>query len=122
MLILTRRLIPLARRSVIVFLLASLLEAGGPAVAGAADPGQPEKDPWDLMMIRFEFDNDSFIGSDDAFSAGWSLQLHSQLRDEWDRAYASWIGKFPGLGDDGRGDRITRWAYGISQAIITPMD
>src|SRR5262245_35773323 len=122
MLIVIRPIIPLARRSVIVLLLASLLEAGGPAAAGAADTGQAAKDPWDWKMIRVEFDNDSFIGSDDAFSAGWSLQLHSQLRDEWDRAYASWIGKFPGLGDDGRGDRITRWAYGITQVIITPKD
>ena len=90
--------------------------------ATAAEPGRPGKNPWDLKLFRFEFDNDLFVGSDDAFSAGWSFQLHSQLRDEWDPAYASWIGKFPGLGDDGRGRRITRWAYGISQAIITPED
>jgi hypothetical protein len=92
------------------------------SVATAADQGRPEKDPWDLKMFRFEFDNDSFIGSDDAFSAGWSFQVHSQLRGEWDRAYASWIGKLPGLGDDGRGGRITRWAYGITQVIVTPED
>jgi len=75
-----------------------------------------------LMMFRFEFDNDSFIGSDDAFSAGWSFQLHSQFMDEWDPAYAGWIGRIPGLGDDGRGHRVVRWAYGLSQMILTPHD
>jgi lipid A 3-O-deacylase len=92
------------------------------ATTSAAAAGRPEKNPWDLKMFRFEFDNDSFVGSDDAFSAGWSFQLHSQLRDQWDPVYASWIGKFPGLGDDGAGRRITRWAYGINQVIITPND
>ena len=73
-------------------------------------------------MFRFEFDNDSFVGSDDAFSAGWSFQVHSRLMDQWIPAYAGWIGKVPGLGDDGRGDRIVRWAYGVSQMILTPED
>ena len=82
----------------------------------------PEKSPWLYKMFRFEFDNDSFVGSDDAFSAGWSFQLHSRLMDQWNRAYRGWIGKFPGLGDDGEGRRVVRWAYGISQIIITPQD
>jgi hypothetical protein len=38
----------------------------------AADERQP-KSPWDLKMFRFEFDNDTFLGSDDAFTAGWKL-------------------------------------------------
>ena len=80
------------------------------------------KSPWDLKMFRFEFDNDSFIGSDDAFSAGWSFQLHSRLMDQWNPAYAGWIGKLPGLGDDGQGRRIARWAFALSQIIITPKD
>src|SRR5262245_33644592 len=73
-------------------------------------------------MFRFEFDNDNFLGSDDAFSAGWSFQLHSNLMDTWNPAYASWIGRFPGLGDDGSGGRVARWAYGLTQIIITPAD
>ena len=80
-----------------------------------------KKSPWDLKMFRFEFDNDGFVGSDDVFTAGWSFQLHSRLMDEWDPAYR-WIGKFPGLGDDGQGGRVARWAYGLSQIIITPQD
>ena len=94
---------------------------GGCSILVAADDPHP-KSPWDLKMFRFEFDNDNFIGSDDAFSAGWSFQLHSRLMDEWNPAYAGWIGKIPGLGDDGKGHRVVRWAYGISQIIITPTD
>jgi lipid A 3-O-deacylase len=80
------------------------------------------KDFRQLYLFRFEFDNDSFIGSDDSFTAGWSLQLHSPMNDEWSPAFAKWIGRFPSLGDDGAGGRITRWAAGIGQIIITPTD
>jgi hypothetical protein len=95
-----------------------LLAAGAPTLA--AD--KPVKDPWKLYLLRFEFDNDTYLGSDDAFSAGWSLQLHSRFDDTWHPGYAKWIGRFPGLGDDGHGGRVVRWAYGIGQLIITPTD
>jgi hypothetical protein len=91
-----------------------------------ADPAvaedKPSKSPWLLKLFRFEFDNDNFIGSDDAFSAGWSIQLHSRVMDQWNPAYANWIGRLPGLGDDGEGRRVVRWAYALSQIIITPDD
>ena len=51
-----------------------------------------------MKLFRFEFDNDTFLGSDDAFSAGWSVQVHSQLLDEWTPGLAGWIGRFPTLG------------------------
>jgi hypothetical protein len=75
-----------------------------------------------MKLFRFEFDNDTFVGSDDAFTAGWSIQLHSQLLDQWPPALAGWIGRFPSLGDDGDGERIVRWSWGITQLIITPED
>lgn len=75
----------------------------------------------DQKMLRFEFDNDVFLDSDDAFSAGWSLQLHSGLLDAWPEHLAP-LGKVPGLGDDGEGGRIVRWAYGVTQMIVTPKD
>lgn len=103
---------------VVVSCLAVLISVAAPA--RAAD--KPAKDPWKLYMARFEFDNDSFLGSDDAFSAGWSLQLHSRLDDAWHPGFAKWIGRIPTLGDDGRGGRIVRWAYGVGQIIITPSD
>ena len=83
---------------------------------------RPTKAPTDLRLIRFEFDNDSPAGSDDGFTAGWSLQLHSRLMDRWNPANEKWLGTLPTLGDDGEGGRIVRWALGISQIIITPRD
>ena len=101
----------------------AVLVAGccGVASGTVAAEKQP-KSPWDLKMFRFEFDNDTFLGSDDAFSAGWSFQIHSRLMDRWNPAFAGWIGKVPGLGDDGQGRRIARWAFALSQIIITPND
>jgi outer membrane protein LpxR len=87
-----------------------------------ADHDDVPKDPWKLKLFRFEFDNDTFLGSDDAFTAGWSFQVHSRLMDTWDPFYAGWIGKVPGLGDDGEGRRVSRWAYGLTQIIVTPHD
>jgi outer membrane protein LpxR len=91
-----------------------------PATAPAVT-ATPE-DPRALYLFRFELDEDLFLGSDDAFTAGWSLQLHSRLDDRWHPGYAKWIGRFPGLGDDGPGGRVARWAFGLGQAIITPTD
>src|SRR5262245_10888520 len=92
------------------------------AIAPVAAADEPAKDFRDLYLFRFEFDNDNLLGSDDAFTAGWSFQLHSPLDDTWGPAYARWIGRFPGLGDDGRGGRIVRWAVGLNQIILTPAD
>ena len=89
-----------------------------PAFA-ADDPG---KDVRDMKVFRIEFDNDTFIGSDDAFTAGWSIQVHSQLLDQWPPGLAGWIGRFPTLADDGKGGRIVRWSWGITQLIVTPKD
>ena len=97
-----------------------LLLAFAAAPALAAD--ERARDLRDMKLFRFEFDNDLLLGSDDAFTAGWSLQTHSQLLDEWTPVFAGWIGRIPTLGDDGRGGRIVRWAWGITQLIITPKD
>ncbi len=83
---------------------------------------EPKKDVRDMKLFRFEFDNDTLLDSDDAFSAGWSFQVHSAMLDEWPPGLAGWIGRFPTLGDDGKGGRIVRWSWGITQLIITPTD
>jgi hypothetical protein len=75
-----------------------------------------------MKLFRVELDNDTFLGSDDAFSAGWSLQVHSPLLDEWTPGLAGWIGRFPSLRDDGPGGRIVRWSWGVTQLIVTPQD
>lgn len=82
--------------------------------------GEPPRDLRDLKVFRFEFDNDSFLGSDDAFSAGWSIQVHSPLLDRWPVGLAGWIGRFPGLHEDGDNGRIVRWSWGITQLLVTP--
>ena len=97
------------------------LHAAGREKPAAAEGGAP-KSIADMKMFRFEFDNDTISGSDDAYSAGWSFQLHSRMMDTWNPAFAGWIGKFPGLGDDGRGGRVTRFAVALSQIIVTPND
>src|SRR5262245_47383901 len=95
-----------------------------PAVLAAdIQPGlaaEDEKDFRRLGLFRFEFDNDNLLGKDSAFTAGWSFQVHSRLHDVWSPGYAKWIGRIPGLGDDGQEGRIVRWAVGVSQVIITP--
>jgi hypothetical protein len=75
-----------------------------------------------LYLLRFDFDDDFLLGKDNAFTAGLSLQVHSPMNDIWSRDFAGWIGRVPGLGDDGEGRRIVRWAVGITQVIVTPKD
>ena len=90
------------------------------ALAQAANA--QEVDIPEMRLFRFEFDNDTFVGSDDAFSAGWSIQIHSPMYDEWKPGLAGWIGRIPTLRDDGHGGRIVRSAWGVTQLIITPED
>jgi hypothetical protein len=105
------------RRSALALALVSCATVGQPSAAGGE-----EADMRETRLFRFELDNDTFVGSDDAFSAGWSIQVHSPMRDEWKPGFASWIGRLPTLGDDGDGGRIVRSAWGVTQLIITPED
>lgn len=89
------------------------------AVAACAE-ANTSNDSRDTRLFRFEFDNDTFVGSDDAFTAGWSVQVHSRPHDAWPDGLAGWVGRFPTLGDDGVGGRVVRQAWGISQLIVTP--
>jgi hypothetical protein len=76
----------------------------------------------DVGMVRFEFDNDQLFGSDDAFTAGWSLQVHSGLDEEWGGPFGSFLGKSSLFGDDGESGRIVRRAFGLTQLMSTPND
>jgi len=92
-------------------------------MASTAASGQDApRDARDQKLFRFEFDNDTFVGSDDVFTAGWSVQVHSPLLDEWPPGLEGWIGRLPGLHDDDEGGRVARWAWGITQIILTPKD
>ena len=107
-----------ARRLVAAGIATGLFLSASPA--GARDDSQ--KNPWDLRLFRFEFDNDNLVGSDDAFSAGWSFQLHSRLMDQWGGGLDQWVRHIPGLGDDGEGGRVVRRAVALTQVILTPND
>src|SRR5689334_1284650 len=108
----SKRLRQIERRLACAF--ATIVVSLSCVVASDAD------DVRDKKLLRFEFDNDTLLGSDDAFTAGWSLQLHSPIRDEWTPGLAGWIGRLPTLGDDGTGGRVVRWGWGITQLIVTP--
>jgi len=81
-------------------------------------------------LWRFEFDNDVFTGSDNAFTAGASLQYHSPLFESWGEGRGAFVGSIerwlgrsvPGLGDDGGEGRLVRDAFGLSHQIFTPDD
>lgn len=92
------------------------------AVCQPLRAGELPRNIRDLKLFRFELDDDSFLGSDDAFSAGWSIQVHSPLLDRWPPGLAGWIGRLPGLRVAGDNGRIVRWSWGITQLIVTPRD
>jgi lipid A 3-O-deacylase len=74
---------------------------------------------------RFEFDNDIISGgSDDQFSAGWSMQWHSSPEDSWDdldlSAFSKWVARsVPGLE---MAESSVRRGKGIGQYMQTPED
>jgi hypothetical protein len=89
---------------------------------GSANAEDALRDARDRKLFRLELANDEFLDSDDAFTAGWSVQVHSPLLDEWPTGLDGWVGRVPGLGDDGTGARVVRRAWGITQMTITPAD
>jgi hypothetical protein len=100
----------------------ALAAVGCAAVGDAPAAEEPGLNVRDMKLFRFEFDNDTFVGSDDAFTAGWSIQVHSPMLDEWSPGLERWIGRLPTLSDDDEGERIVRTSWGVTQLIITPDD
>jgi hypothetical protein len=77
----------------------------------------------DSPLLRFDFENDLLVSSDDAFTGGWSLQYHTAFHDTWpDRFSRGLIRLLPGMNDDGAGGRLVRRAFGLSQQVSTPED
>src|SRR5256885_6858763 len=75
----------------LVCLASVLLTAAAPALHAQ------DTDLRNLSVVRFDFDNDVFLGKDNSFTAGWSVQVHSRLSDVWGPGYAKWIGRVPGV-------------------------
>ena len=107
-----------------VFILVILVASGSQCLA--EDPATAKGGG----LWRFEFDNDTFVGSDNAFTAGISLQYHSSLYERWGDGRGTliggverWLGNWlPGLGDDGDEGRLVRDAIGLSLQMFTPYD
>lgn len=78
--------------------------------------------PYNLGMLRIEFDNDVLLGKDSNFSNGWSIQYHTKRYDSWDDTegggFIKWVGNHvPTLESD---DSIVRNTHGIGQNMMTP--
>jgi hypothetical protein len=108
-----------------ILILVAILGSGG-AIRG--EEGE-RRASTDKAKWRFEFDNDVLSRSDDAYTAGWSLQRHSPHFDLWAEnrgdkprgGLSRWIGEnVPGLNDGGPGRRVVRRAMGLTQIIQTP--
>lgn len=85
------------------------------AAGATAEPDPRAKGPAELSVIRFEFDNDLYLDSDNGFTAGWSLQYHTAPRPE----LVARVRRLPGF----KGSTPTvRWSYGLSQIMVTPDD
>ncbi len=87
--------------------------------------GNEEKTSAGPVLWRFEFDNDFFGGSDDFFTAGWSIQRHGPAVASWDELGLSkparWIADFvPGI-SGGKGLSVRR-GMAFGQIIQTPGD
>ncbi len=94
-------------------------------LAAEEDGKPPEKPLEERNLWRFEFDNDGFVHSDNAFTNGWSIQRHSHQYDAWKEMgpseFSGWISRtIPGLGEGG--DRVVKRGSGLSQVIMTPED
>lgn len=85
------------------------------AAAAEETPRSSESGPAELSVIRFEFDNDTFLDSDNGFTAGWSLQYHTAPRP----GLVAAVRHLPGFG--GRSPTV-RWSFGLSQLMVTPDD
>ncbi|HHJ13154.1 MAG TPA: lipid A deacylase LpxR family protein [Gammaproteobacteria bacterium] len=89
----------------------------------AGTPGATSPHLAEAAKYRLEFDNDLFVGSDNQFSSGWSLQYHSATSRSWDRldsptpTLARLGVRLPGLNEN---TLYKRHNLSIGQIIQTP--
>jgi hypothetical protein len=67
--------------AIIVVAVALAIPARAQATERVAEAAHGAVGRGNWSTMRFDFDNDISLGSDDAFSAGWSLQARSTPRD-----------------------------------------
>jgi hypothetical protein len=103
-------------------LAAATAESGGKSERIA---GNKDRHLREAAKFRLEFDNDVAFGSDNQFSNGWSIQLHTAVADSWQtvdgpgeawKKLGAWL---PSLTGEGLKYRMN---FGIGQIIQTPDD
>ncbi len=94
-------------------------------IDGKTFPGDYNKPFREVAKYRFEFDNDIVFGSDNAFTNGWSFQMHSPVADDWDslQGVSQWVKDFGGWIPSLSGpDLKYRVSGSLGQVIQTPND
>src|SRR5258708_36626489 len=85
------------RTAAILLLLASFF------LTAAAPPlHAQDTDLRNLSVVRFDFDNDVFLGKDNSFTAGWSLQVPSPFVNVLGPRFPEGVRRRP-VGGDARG-------------------
>jgi lipid A 3-O-deacylase len=115
-----KRMNPIVTFLMSAVLLTGALHAGVVSTAKPWKPVGPENGTW-----RFEFDNDIFFNSDNGFTAGMALQLHSAAATDWSR-----LVRVPGfvrhLGraflKPARVGEVCRFGMAVGQVVQTPDD
>jgi len=103
----------------------AVMTASAAGHAGAATPASLPNHLRTSAKYRLELDNDAFVGSDNQFSSGWSIQYHSAVAREWRllKTPADWLanpGKYlPGLQDRHLNKRFN---LSLGQIIQTPAE
>ena len=109
-------------KTMFIAVLSAAVVAAWPLTGQSDESSEPSAG---AVLWRYEFDNDILAGSDDFFSAGWSLQRHGPDLASWDdqrmTGLSRWIGKsVPGIsGADGL--RVHK-GIGVVQIMQTPED
>jgi lipid A 3-O-deacylase len=105
----------------IVVLSLTLVAVGLSPVAFGSEMPLDQRDQW-----RFEFDNDIVdSGSDDQFTAGWSLQNHSRAAQSWGEVTQTRLSRWIADHVPGLSPQSGKWlkrGIGIGQIIQTPQD
>jgi hypothetical protein len=93
------------------------------SAAEKAFPSNKQRHLREAAKYRIEFNNDAFFGSDNQFSNGWSLQIHTPVAESWStvegpaeplKKFGAWL---PSLSGDGLNYRMNA---AIGQIIVTP--
>lgn len=90
-----------------------------------ANPGNNNRNFREAAKFRFGLDNDVAFGPDNAFSTGWSFQIHTPAAGDWNsvQGVSQWVKDFgawlPSLSAEGLKYRVSG---SVGQLLQTPDD